>query len=100
MKLINKEQKIFIAGSRGMVGNAITKKLRFLGYVDLLCPSREELDLGNIDSVSKWFKENKPEVVIVAAAKVGGIYANNTFPANFLLENLKIQNNSPNNSYL
>ena len=66
----------------------------------MLTPSREELNLGNLSKVQNWFKENKPEVVIIAAAKVGGIYANDTQPADFLLENLKIQTNIIETSWL
>ena len=91
--LINKRENIFIAGATGMVGSAIIRKLNELGYKNLKCPSRNELDLTNTEMVSEWFKENKPDIVILAAAKVGGIYANNQYPLDFLLENLKIQNN-------
>ena len=91
--LINKEDKIFIAGSRGMVGSAIKRKLSENGYQNLECPSRKELDLTNTKSVNEWFGEKKPDIVILAAAKVGGILANNEYPVDFLLENLKIQNN-------
>ena len=91
--LINKKEKIFIAGAKGMVGSAIIRKLNAFGYTNLISPSREELDLKDAVSVSRWFKKNKPDIVILAAAKVGGIYANNSYPVDFLLENLKIQNN-------
>ena len=97
--LINKKDKIFIAGSRGMVGSAILKKLLEYGYKNLEFPSREELDLTNTKLVSEWFKEKKPQIIILAAAKVGGIYANNKYPADFLLENLKIQNNVIENAW-
>ena len=93
MSLIKKTQKIFIAGSKGMVGSAIKRKLDKDGYSNLICPSRDELDLKNNYSVSEWYKKNNPDIVILAAAKVGGIYANNFFPTEFLLDNLKIQNN-------
>ena len=93
MSLINKEDKIFIAGSTGMVGSAIKSKLYSLGYKNLRIPKRKDLDLENYNSVFDWFKENKPDIVILAAAKVGGIYANSTYPADFILDNLKIQNN-------
>ena len=98
-KLISKNERFFIAGSRGMVGQAIVKALRKSGYGEkeykgiLLTPSRKELNLLNIHEVENWFLANKPTVVILAAARVGGIFANNTFPADFILENLKIQNN-------
>ncbi len=93
MSLINKEDQIFIAGSTGMVGSAIKSKLNSSGYINLRIPSRKELDLENTNSVFNWFKENKPDIVILAAAKVGGIMANSTYPADFILNNLKIQNN-------
>ena len=91
--LINKEDKIFVAGSNGMVGKAICRELIKKGYCNLLTPSRNELDLFQVKNVRKWFNKNKPSVVILAAAKVGGIYANSEYPVEFLLENLKIQNN-------
>ena len=91
--LINKADKIFIAGSGGMVGSAIKRKLKANGYKNLEYPSRNKLDLTNTELVNKWFGEKKPNIVILAAAKVGGIYANNKYPVDFLLENLKIQNN-------
>ena len=93
MSLINKEDQIFIAGSTGMVGSAIQSKLYSSGYKNLRIPKRKELDLGNTNSVFDWFRENKPNIVILAAAKVGGIYANSNYPADFILNNLKIQNN-------
>ena len=93
MKLINQKEKIFIAGATGMVGNAIKIKLYDSGYKNLITPSRKDLDLTNSRLVFDWFKKNKPDIVIISAAKVGGIYANDTFPVDFLLDNLKIQNN-------
>ncbi len=92
-KLINKEDKIFVAGSNGMVGKAICRELKINEYYNLLTPSRNELDLFNLTNVRDWFNKNQPSVVIVAAAKVGGIFANSRYPVEFLLENLKIQNN-------
>ena len=93
MTLINKEEKIFIAGGSGMVGSAIIRKLNNLGFKNLISPNSSELDLKNSDLVFHWFKKNRPDIVIFAAAKVGGIFANNTYPVDFLLDNLKIQNN-------
>jgi len=93
MTLINKEEKIFIAGGSGMVGSAIIRKLNKLGFKNLISPNSSELDLKNSDLVFHWFKKNRPDIVIFAAAKVGGIFANNTYPVDFLLDNLKIQNN-------
>ena len=93
MKLINKNEKIFIAGVNGMVGSAIKLKFINSGYKNLKIPSRHELDLRSHNSVFSWFEENKPNVVILAAAKVGGIHANSNYPVDFILDNLKIQNN-------
>ncbi len=93
MNLISYDQKIVIFGSTGMVGSAILRSFRNSGYSKILSPSRKELDLLNNDSVKKWFHKNKPDIVIIAAAKVGGIFANNKYPADFLLKNLKIQTN-------
>ena len=93
MNLINKENSIYIAGSSGMVGSAITRKLQSLGYGNLLLPNRNEVNLLDFEAVSKWFEINKPEIVIFAAAKVGGIDANSKYQADFILENLKIQTN-------
>ena len=96
---ISKGEKILVAGSSGMAGNAIVRSLKRAGYGDsnyngkLFTPSRKELDLLNSKDVEEWFEINSPSVVIIAAAKVGGILANSTFPSEFLLENLKIQNN-------
>ena len=93
------KEKIFLAGANGMVGSAIKRMLLAKGYGDkikegqILSPSRSKLDLANFEKVEKWFFQNQPKVVIIAAAKVGGIMANAKEPADFLLENLKIQNN-------
>jgi len=92
-KLIKKEDKIFIAGSNGMVGKALHRALKKNNYLNLLTPTRNELDLFNFLEVNSWFLKNKPDVVIIAAAKVGGILANSEYPFEFLIENLKIQNN-------
>ena len=93
MEYITKENKIFVAGHKGMVGSAIIRNLRNSGYFNLLTAERNELDLIDTNKVKNWFKKNKPEIVVIAAAKVGGIGANSRFPAQFLLDNLKIQNN-------
>ena len=93
MKYINQENKIFIAGHRGMVGSAIYRNLKNNGYINLLTAKRSELDLTETSSVKKWYEINNPDVVVIAAAKVGGILANSNFPTEFLLHNLKIQNN-------
>ena len=97
--LISKDQKIFIAGHSGMVGSAIKRLLIERGYNNLLCPTRKELNLLSFGKVEEWFKNNKPDVVILAAAKVGGIYANSKFTGDFILENLKIQTNVIENSW-
>ena len=92
-KLINKNDKIYVAGHKGMVGNAIVKNLQKNGFNNLLLVNREQLDLQNREKVLEWFETFKPDVVVIAAAKVGGIFANNSYPVDFLLDNLKIQNN-------
>lgn len=86
-------EPIFVAGHRGLVGGAIVRELTAAGYGSILTRTRSELDLQNSDAVTRFFDENRPSVVVVAAAKVGGIKANMDFPVEFLLENLKIQNN-------
>jgi len=91
--LIDKKDKIFIAGHKGMVGNAISKNLEKKNYLNLLKLSKDEFDLEDIEKVNNIFYLFKPTVVIIAAAKVGGIFANNNYPTDFLLRNLKIQNN-------
>ncbi len=90
---IKKEQKIFIAGHKGMAGSAIKRSLKNSGYKNLLEVDRSSLDLEDQYAVNKWIKLNKPDVVIIAAAKVGGIIANNNLPADFILRNLSIQTN-------
>ena len=92
-KLINKNDKIYVAGHKGMVGNAIVKNLQKNGFNNLLLVNRKQLDLKNREKVLEWFDTFKPDVVVIAAAKVGGIFANNSYPVDFLLDNLKIQNN-------
>ncbi len=97
--LIKADDRFFVAGARGMAGSAICRALHDKGYGDqvnggaLLTPTRQELDLLNHEAVERWYGEQKPDVVVLAAAKVGGIYANDNYPADFLLENLKIQTN-------
>ncbi len=94
---IDKDDKIFIAGGSGMVGSAIKRELLNCGYEDnqnkILTATRSEVNLLNLNEIEHWFGLNSPTVVIVAAAKVGGIAANNSRPKDFLLENLKIQTN-------
>ena len=86
-------KKIFVAGHRGMVGSAICKKLQKQVDVEIVSRTREELDLCNQLAVHEFMKSEKPDEVILAAAKVGGIHANNTYPAEFIYQNLQIQNN-------
>ena len=90
---MQKSEKIFIAGHRGMVGSALTRALESRGFTNLIKRDRRQLDLGDDAAVTKFFAKEKPEVVIFAAAKVGGIKANNDQPVEFLLENLRVQNN-------
>jgi GDP-L-fucose synthase len=91
--MINKETKIYIAGHKGMVGSAIWRALENRGYMNLLGKTIIELDLRNQQSVLDFYNQEHPEVVIDAAAKVGGILANNNLPYQFLMENMQIQNN-------
>lgn len=90
---MNKLTKIYIAGHKGMVGSAIWRTLQSKGYSNLIGKNSNELDLRNQDAVNDFFNSEKPKVVIDAAAKVGGILANNNFPYPFLMENMQIQNN-------
>jgi GDP-L-fucose synthase len=90
---MNKSAKIFVAGHRGMVGSALIRRLELEGFSNLLVRDSSKLDLRDESAVAKFFAAEKPTVVILAAAKVGGIKANNDFPVEFLLENLRIQNN-------
>ncbi len=90
---LKKTTKIYIAGHRGMVGSAICRALISKGYTNLIYKTSKELNLINQQAVIKFYNKEKPEVVIDAAAKVGGILANNDFPYQFLMENLQIQNN-------
>jgi GDP-L-fucose synthase len=90
---MEKSDKIFIAGHRGMVGSAITRALEARGFSNLIKRTRPELDLAVARSVAEFFQKEKPEIVIFAAAKVGGIKANNDFPVEFLIDNLRIQTN-------
>lgn len=104
-KLVNRKDKIFIAGHKGMAGSAIMRSFFRSGYFQpscggsLLTASRDELDLLDESKVNKWFKKNTPDVVIIAAAKVGGILANSQYPFEFISENLKIQQNIIENAW-
>jgi len=97
---MNKNSKIYIAGHKGLVGSAITRLLQKEGYKNLILKTRQELDLLNQQAVSDFFKKEKPEYVFLAAAKVGGIMANQTYPADFIYENLVIQANIMHTAYL
>ena len=97
---MNKDAKIYIAGHKGMVGSAILRKLTIEGYSNLIFKSSSELDLRNQAAVESFFNLEKPEYVFLAAAKVGGIVANNAYRADFLYENLAIQNNIIHSAYL
>lgn len=90
---MNKDSRIYVAGHRGMVGSAIVRKLQSEGYKNLILRYSAELDLRNQDAVAQFFQIEKPEFVFLAAAKVGGIVANNSYRADFLYENLMIQSN-------
>lgn len=90
---VEKSEKIFVAGHRGLVGSALVRKLTQDGFADIVTRDRSQLDLQNAVDVARFFAQEKPALVIFAAAKVGGIKANNDLPVEFLLENLQIQNN-------
>lgn len=97
---MNKNAKIYIAGHRGMVGSAIKRKLEQAGFTNLIVRNSKELDLRNQSQVFEFFEQEKPAYVFLAAAKVGGIVANNTYRADFIYENLAIQNNVIHGAYL
>jgi len=97
---VKKNSKIYIAGHRGLVGSAIVKNLEQKGYTNLITKTHKGLDLIDQQAVAEFFKKEKPEYVILAAAKVGGIAANNTYRADFIYENLAIQNNVIHQSYV
>jgi GDP-L-fucose synthase len=95
-----KKSKIYVAGHNGLVGSAIIRRLKFFGYKDIITIDRERLDLTNQLKVLKFLKKTKPKFIIIAAAKVGGINANNKYRADFIYENLSIQNNLIHGAYL
>jgi len=97
---MEKEAKIYIAGHRGMVGSAIMRKLEKEGFTNFILRNSADLDLRNQQAVADFFEQEKPDYVFLAAAKVGGIVANNTYRAEFLYDNLQIQNNVIHSSYL
>jgi len=96
---MDKKSKIYIAGHRGMVGSAIVRRLEAEGYDNLVLRTSAELDLRNQEAVEQFFKEHKPDYVFLAAARVGGIVANNTYRAEFLYDNLMIESNIIHSSY-
>lgn len=99
MTVMEKNSKIFVAGHRGLVGSAIVRELERQGYTDILARTHADLDLEDFNAVDQFFSSEKPQYVFLAAAKVGGILANSTYPAEFIYENLMIQNHVIHNSY-
>lgn len=97
---MNKESKIYVAGHRGLVGSAIVRNLRNQGYTHLILKTSQELDLKRQQSVEEFFMTERPDYVFLAAAKVGGIHANNTYRAEFLYDNLMIESNIIHSAYL
>ena len=90
---MNKQARIFVAGHRGLVGSAVVRRLRALGYEQLLLAEHRELELTRQAQVEDWFAAHRPEIVIMAAAKVGGIHANDSYAAEFIRDNLAVQTN-------
>ena len=88
---MDKHSRIYVAGHRGLVGSALVRRLKREGYTHLITRTREELDLRNTAAVNRFFQQERPEYVFLAAARVGGILANSTYPANFIRDNLLIQ---------
>ena len=97
---ITKNSKIFVAGHNGLVGSAVVRRLKFYGYKRIITISKNKLDLRRQDLVEKFLKKTKPDVIINAAATVGGIHANNTYGADFIYNNLAIQTNIIHSAYL
>ena len=98
--MISKKSKIFLAGHKGMIGSAIFRKLKKKKYKNILTVDKKTIDLKDQKKVFNFLKKNKPQATIIAAAKVGGIAANNIYKADFIYENLEIQNNLIHGSYL
>jgi len=96
---LQKSDKIYVAGHRGLVGSAIVRQLESRGFTNLLMRTHKELDLTNQAQVQRFFKKEQPDYVILAAAKVGGIYANNTYPADFIYQNMMIEANVINSAH-
>ena len=97
---MNSNDKIYIAGHKGLVGSAICRQLKLRGFNNLITRSHNELDLVNQNEVQQFFDKEKPDYVVLAAAKVGGIYANSSYPAEFIYENLMIEANIIHSSYI
>ena len=97
--MINKNSKIFVAGHNGLVGSAIVRKLKKKGYNNIITINKSKLDLTNQNKVYNFFKKKKPKFIFIAAAKVGGIYSNNKYRAEFIYSNLSIQNNIIHSAY-
>jgi GDP-L-fucose synthase len=97
---MEKRDKIFVAGHRGLVGSGIVRKLQSEGYNNLVLRTSSELDLRNQSAVEDFFRTERPDYVVLAAAKVGGIVANNTYRADFIYENLMIESNVIHQSYV
>ena len=98
--LIDKKSKIYVAGHKGLVGSSIVRKLRKKGYKNIITADKSKLDLTNQQKVFKFLKKKKPKYIFIAAAKVGGIYANSNFKAEFIYNNLSIQTNIIHAAYL
>ena len=97
--MTSKKSKIYVAGHNGLVGSAIVRALNKSGYKNIIVANRKELDLTNQIKVLKFLKKNKPNFIFIAAAKVGGVYSNNKFKADFIYENLSIQTNLIHSAY-
>lgn len=100
MSELDKSAKIYIAGHKGLVGSAIWKNLKARGYNNLIGRSHKELDLTNQSAVAQFFEKEKPDAVVLAAAFVGGIIANSLYRADFIMQNMKIQCNVIESSYI
>ena len=98
--MLNKNSKIYLAGHKGLVGSAILRGLKKKGFKNIVYKSRKELDLKNQNKVLKFLKNQKPKFIFIAAAKVGGIYSNNKYKAQFIFDNLSIQSNLIHSAYL
>ena len=90
---MNINEKIYLAGHQGLVGSAILREFNRRGFINLITRTHKELDLTNQSAVNNFFNEERPDYVLLAAAKVGGIFANNTFPAEFIYQNIMIESN-------